>query len=1174
MATPRLDGSEVDEFAFDLGQAIATAVARAWLPKPGAQQEGLAGVLEVNFASSRDRRRIGRTLERIGDEVAESLRPLLASLGPELGSAVVPVIEALSGAPAHRGIAKGRDLDPFALERKLTEELIQVLGQPKVSSVHARLLAESTDYIVALTSSLPETIASTGPSRSRVERELLDLTHSVIERLPQRDLGAPFAEADFETRYRREIVRKLDRLVLFGLTVAEDSRRYPLSVAYISLKATEDVSSIVKGDAELASTPSSEKAGSSVEANLDDARVETAVVQNQRLLLRGEAGSGKTTLLQYLAVQCGSGRFAEPLDALESAVPFLLQLRRFGDSGLPQPEDFLKHLMPEFHNVIPLGWITEQMESGRALLLVDGVDEVPSEERDAARSWLADLCSRFPKARCVVTSRPPAVDAGWLAPEGFVAAELEPMGVADIESFIRHWHDAAREEAGEEADRLELDRLQSKLIAAVKSSRPIRGLATSPLLCAMLCALNRDRRSQLPDDRQELYRIALETLLDRRDVERELPSFRGLGFRPKVLLLAHLAYWLMDHGRTDVSRSQAQVLVGDRAGEMAGIDGNQAAVFDFLLERSGLLREPIAGRIDFIHRTFQEYLAAFEVVDRDATEHLVGVAHLDQWREVVILAAGQARRGQREALIEGLLDRGDAEQAQRSRLHLLAVACLENSPELSSELVERLQSTLRRLVPPTTMTQAKALASAGELAVPLLAEFHGSDTLSTTVAACVRSLSVIGGEQSQLALARFGLDRRITVHRELIRGWGNFDSVEYARTVLADSPFPRGLRVHVTSDLTGIQYLKHLRELEVAGGRYRGLHGEVVLERLDLGVIASRRNMRRLEIAWLELPTLAPLGALRELRSLAISGCTGFNSIDALASLHKLSDLRLRGLSDVSNLEPLSELASLRNLELSGVDNVGDLSPAAMPNIEKLTVGLPPSVRELDWLGTARNLTELRIQAGVALEDVSALASLTQLETAWMDAPNLRSVEALGEIEALKSVHVVKAHELVTFPATWRSVREITLNSAGQLNSLSNLGSAPELRELRIFHAPLLQSLSGIENAPELTRLSLAGSRNLRDVSSLADLSKLRDLLLIGCESLEDIAPLRGCAALEHVDLERCVGIRSVAPLIGMPNLKSVDITGLNVDGVEQLRAEGVDVYPYAAAQLTRASSG
>ena len=55
-----------------------------------------------------------------------------------------------------------------------------------------------------------------------------------------------------------------------------------------------------------------------------------------------------------------------------------------------------------------------------------------------------------------------------------------------------------------------------------------------------------------------------------------------------------------------------------------------APTLRYLLERSGVIREPVVGRIDFVHRTFQEYLAGKQAAEKHLMEFLVRNAHLDQ----------------------------------------------------------------------------------------------------------------------------------------------------------------------------------------------------------------------------------------------------------------------------------------------------------------------------------------------------------------------------------------------------------------------------------------------------------------------------------------------------------------------------------------------------------------
>jgi predicted NACHT family NTPase len=127
------------------------------------------------------------------------------------------------------------------------------------------------------------------------------------------------------------------------------------------------------------------------------------------------------------------------------------------------------------------------------------------------------------------------------------------------------------------------------------------------------------------------------------------------------------------------------------------------------VERSGMIREPVKGAIDFAHRTFQEFLAAKAVVDEGDIGVLVQHAHDYQWHEVVTLAAGLASKKQREDLVDRLIGRGETEKVYRSQLYLLAAACAQASQEemgLNTKLrVERRLNALLPLTQVIYMTQ-------------------------------------------------------------------------------------------------------------------------------------------------------------------------------------------------------------------------------------------------------------------------------------------------------------------------------------------------------------------------------------------------------------------------------------------------------------------------------------
>lgn len=77
----------------------------------------------------------------------------------------------------------------------------------------------------------------------RRERQVLDELRTVLERLPERR-----GLADFARDYRQLVAGVLDQVEFFGATLAESSRRYPLSVAYLSLTVSGEFTLRRPGD--------------------------------------------------------------------------------------------------------------------------------------------------------------------------------------------------------------------------------------------------------------------------------------------------------------------------------------------------------------------------------------------------------------------------------------------------------------------------------------------------------------------------------------------------------------------------------------------------------------------------------------------------------------------------------------------------------------------------------------------------------------------------------------------------------------------------------------------------------------------------------------------------------------------------------------------------------------
>ena len=313
-------------------------------------------------------------------------------------------------------------------------------------------------------------------------------------------------------------------------------------------------------------------------------------------------------------------------------------------------------------------------------------------------------------------------------------------------------------------------------------------------------------------------------------------------------------------------------------------------------------------------------------------------------------------------LVKALLERGEREVAYRERLYLLAAAGVDGAPEIEPELRAVVARNLAELVPPKTITAAIALASGGELAVPLLGLTPA--LLAREASSSVRALGLIGSDAALEQLATYGRDSRITVIRELVRAWRNYDARQYAWRVMSQSPLRGGeLAVRRGDDLSYLPPLQKLQSLEI----------QRVQTELDLVSLAQCTRLQRLwirqPVGLVDLAALLPkpqlhvlslfqpfdIQSLRglesmPLRTLALIGATQLSSLDAVRRAEPtLQSLRISG-APVTDLEPLVAQSDLRmlELELREIDSLEPLS--SLENLEVVRLGSVGHSLDLSWL--------------------------------------------------------------------------------------------------------------------------------------------------------------------------------------------------------------------------------
>jgi predicted NACHT family NTPase len=286
-----------------------------------------------------------------------------------------------------------RNLEPTALAKHLLTfqpETTRDFSEPEREFFH-RAISETSRSIVDIATRLPSFNERTFAEILKRETQLITITNEILEevrriREQSQQENVVMAAAKFEEDYLLTVIRRLDELQLFGVDVSKASKRHKLSVAYVTLSVEQKLS-----QTSPALRPFDEPAEveAADEEDEEDTRivlpVDRVLADARRLLVRGSAGSGKTTLMQWIAVNSAGRKFEQALSDWNNTIPFYIRLREFVDKPLPAPEDFPKLLASTIVAEMPPRWAHEKLRADQAIVLIDGVDELPETRRDEVR---------------------------------------------------------------------------------------------------------------------------------------------------------------------------------------------------------------------------------------------------------------------------------------------------------------------------------------------------------------------------------------------------------------------------------------------------------------------------------------------------------------------------------------------------------------------------------------------------------------------------------------------------------------------------------------------------------------------------------------------------------------------------------------------------------------------
>ncbi len=350
-----------------------------------------------------------------------------------------------------------------------------------------------------------------------------------------------------------------------------------------------------------------------------------AVEKYSKLTILGKPGAGKTTFLKYLAIQCIEGKI------LGHRLPIFITLKDFAEAA-NQPN--LLEYIAQFNRDL---FLQEIFQQGKALVLLDGLDEVREEDSKRILKEIRDCSHQFRENHFIMTCRIAAREYTF---EKFTEVEIADFDFTQISNFATKWFKDKSVKP-------------EKFINSLLDNDRIQELATNPLLLTLLC-LTFEETGNFPANRSELYKEGLDVLLKKWDAKRGIDRdqvYKKLSPQRKEDLLSKIALTTFEAGDYFFKQKEAERYITQYIRNLPGASTEEEAlqvdskvVLNSIEAQHGLLIERAKGIYSFSHLTFHEYFTAREIIinqqpSSNALHNLVNHLLDDiRWREVFMLA--------------------------------------------------------------------------------------------------------------------------------------------------------------------------------------------------------------------------------------------------------------------------------------------------------------------------------------------------------------------------------------------------------------------------------------------------------------------------------------------------------------------------------------------------------
>ena len=323
-------------------------------------------------------------------------------------------------------------------------------------------------------------------------------------------------------------------------------------------------------------------------------------------IVEGSPGIGKTTFCLKLAYDWAYGNIPAECSFPKFEFVLLLKCRDIDTDiveaiseqlfcrGVENSVEKLLHLLKDIRN-----------QGRKVLIILDGLDEVPEQ----SRHHVGELLYRRILPFCYVLATTRQERGIEVRKSVVFDIHLEIKGYTEsdsVEYVRRHFETIGQKPKGK------------KLIEEMQQNTFLHALRSNPLNLLLLCVVYEDYEGKLPTSRTELYQVIVRCLLRRYCAKRNLPAPEDDNvlektFEKEILALGELAWLCLLSDR-----------YGFRENELVEFErkypGLVARELGLLYKEESLKRLKPQHEYCFLHKTFQEYVAAAYIAEKLVNE--------------------------------------------------------------------------------------------------------------------------------------------------------------------------------------------------------------------------------------------------------------------------------------------------------------------------------------------------------------------------------------------------------------------------------------------------------------------------------------------------------------------------------------------------------------------------